>query len=593
MFHVGRTHTCGDLRDSDIGGEVTLAGWAASVRDHGGCVFINLRDRYGLTQVKADQALAPAVFDIASGVKAESVLRVVGRVVDRGERNRNPNLPTGAVEIEATAIEVLNPSKPVPFPIVDDTDAVEVTRLTYRYLDLRRPVLQRNIILRSAVTARIREYLASEACLEIETPILMKSTPEGARDFLVPSRVHPGEFYALPQSPQTYKQLCMVCGFDRYYQVARCFRDEDLRADRQPEFTQIDIEMSFATPEGIYQIMEGMVAGIWKGVLGVDLPRPFPRLPYATAMEKYGSDKPDLRFDLSLVTVTDLLGASEFKVFSDTAARPTGVITALRVPGAEAWSRKDIDELTKLATDNGAKGLVWVKVRADEWQGGAAKFFKPEDKAAICERTGAQPGDLLLMVADDGNRARTALGAVRLKVGERLGLRAPGTWAFAWVTDFPMFEWDDKGGRPVAMHHPFTSPLPEDFDLLETEPLKMRARAYDMVLNGTELGGGSIRIHRRDVQQRVFKALGLTDEDAKLKFGFLLDAFEYGAPPHGGIAFGLDRLVMLLTGAASIRDTIAFPKTTSAADLMAGSPSGVDPAQLKELHLAIAHPGNT
>jgi aspartyl-tRNA synthetase len=587
MTHVGRTHTCGDLRIEDAGREVTLAGWAASVRDHGGCVFINLRDRYGVTQVKADQAVAPDVFAAAAGVKTESVLRVTGKVVDRGERNRNPNIPTGAIEIAATGLEILNPAKPIPFPIADDTDAQEVTRLTYRYLDLRRPAISRNIVERARVARLVREHLDAEGFLEIETPILMKSTPEGARDFLVPSRVHPGQFYALPQSPQTYKQLCMVCGFDRYYQIARCFRDEDLRADRQPEFTQIDIEMSFATPEGIYSIMEGLMARVWKGVLGVDLPLPFPRLPWAEAMEKYGSDKPDLRFDLPLVTVTDLFAASEFKVLSDTAARPAGVVTALRVPGGEAWSRKDVDDLGKVASENGAKGLMWVKVRADEWQGGVAKYLKPEDKAAITDRTGCQPGDLLLMVADDGHKARVALGAVRLKVGDRLGLRTAGAWAFAWVTDFPMFEWDEKEGRPVATHHPFTSPRDEDLDLLETEPLKMRARAYDMVLNGTELGGGSIRIHRRDAQQRVFKALGLTDEAARLKFGFLLDAFEYGAPPHGGIAFGLDRLVMLIRGAASIRDVIAFPKTTSATDLMAGSPSEVDEAQLRDLHIAV------
>jgi aspartyl-tRNA synthetase len=583
---IGRTHTCGDLRLGDAGKDVALLGWAAHVRQHGGCVFINLRDRFGLTQVKADQASAPDAFAVADAVKPESVIRVTGRVVDRGT-NRNARVPTGDVEVEASAIEILSPSKPVPFPIADDTDAQEVTRLTWRYLDLRRPALQRNIVLRSLVTRLARESLEGHGFLEIETPILMKSTPEGARDFLVPSRVHPGQFYALPQSPQTFKQILMIAGFDRYYQIARCFRDEDLRADRQLEFTQIDVEMSFATPEALYEIMEGMVANVWKGALGVDLPTPFPRMPYARAMESYGSDKPDLRFDLPLATITDLLATSGFKVFADTAARPTGVVTAMRVPGAEGWSRKDLDDLTRVATDNGAKGLVWLKVRDDEWQGSAAKFLGADEKAALAGRLGAVAGDLILAVADDGNRARTALGAVRLKVGDRLGLRKPGTWSFCWITEFPMFEWDAEEKRPVAMHHPFTSPLPEDLPLLETEPLKLRARAYDLVLNGTELGGGSIRIHRRDVQQRVFKALGLSEESARGKFGFLLDALEFGAPPHGGIAFGLDRMVMLIAGASSIRDVIAFPKTTGAADLMAGSPSDVDPAQLRELGLEL------
>ncbi|MBM4396735.1 MAG: aspartate--tRNA ligase [Deltaproteobacteria bacterium] len=583
---MGRTHDCGALREGDIGKDVVLLGWAASVRDHGGCVFINLRDRYGLTQVKADPAVAPAVAAAAAGVKTESVLRVAGKVVDRGT-NRNPKVPTGAVEVEATEIEVLNPAKTLPFAISDSVDVSEVTRLTYRYLDLRRPAIQRNVVLRSRVASLVRNYMDAQGFLEIETPIMMKSTPEGARDFLVPSRVHPGEFYALPQSPQTFKQILMVAGMDRYYQIARCFRDEDLRADRQPEFTQIDVEMSFATPEAIYEVTEGMFAAVWKTTLGIDLPRPFPRMPYAEAMEKYGSDKPDLRFDLPLATVTDLLAGSSFQVFANAAAKG-GVVTAMRVPDAESWSRKDIDDLTRVATENGAKGLLWLKVKPEEWQGPAAKFLAPDERTALAERLGIAPGDLVLVVADEaGGKARQALGAVRLKVGDRLGLRVQGCWAFTWVTEFPMFEWDDRERRPTAVHHPFTSPVPEDLELLETEPLRMRARAYDLVLNGTELGGGSIRIHRRDVQQRVFKALGLSEESARAKFGFLLEAFECGAPPHGGIAFGLDRLVMLLCGASSIRDVIPFPKTTSAQDLMAGSPSGVDPAQLADLGLGI------
>jgi aspartyl-tRNA synthetase len=448
-------------------------------------------------------------------------------------------------------------------------------------------VLAKNLILRSKVARLTREFLDAQGFLEIETPILCNPTPEGARDFLVPSRVHPGDFYALPQSPQTYKQILMVAGFDRYYQIARCFRDEDLRADRQPEFTQIDMEVSFATPELMYELIEGMLATIWKGVFDLDLQRPFPRMPYSEAMEKYGCDKPDLRFGMPMVTITDVVAASGFKVFADVAARD-GVVTALRVPDAESFSRKDLDGLTKVATDNGAKGLAWFKIGAEEWSGSAAKFLNPEEKQAIRDRTGAGVGDLLLVVADDAGPARQALGAVRLKVGDRLGLREAGKWSFLWVENFPMFEWDAGENRPVAVHHPFTSCVPEDLDLLETQPLKMRARAYDVILNGTELGGGSIRIHRRDVQARVFKALGLTEEAAKTKFGFLLEAFEYGAPPHGGIALGLDRLIMLLTGASSIRDVIAFPKTTSATDLMTASPSAVDPGQLRDLHLEIS-----
>ncbi len=586
MTEDRRTHTCGDLRLADAGRDVLLMGWAASVRDHGGCVFINLRDRYGITQIKADQTVAPEAFSLATGIKMESVVRVHGRVADRGS-NRNPNLATGEIEIEAAFLEVLNPAKPVPFTIVDDVDASEVTRLNYRYLDLRRPVLAKNLILRSKVARLTREFLDAQGFLEIETPILCNPTPEGARDFLVPSRVHPGDFYALPQSPQTYKQILMVAGFDRYYQIARCFRDEDLRADRQPEFTQIDMEVSFATPELMYELIEGMPATIWKGVFDLDLQRPFPRMPYSEAMEKYGCDKPDLRFGMPMVTITDVVAASGFKVFADVAARD-GVVTALRVPDAESFSRKDLDGLTKVATDNGAKGLAWFKIGAEEWSGSAAKFLNPEEKQAIRDRTGAGVGDLLLVVADDAGPARQALGAVRLKVGDRLGLREAGKWSFLWVENFPMFEWDAGENRPVAVHHPFTSCVPEDLDLLETQPLKMRARAYDVILNGTELGGGSIRIHRRDVQARVFKALGLTEEAAKTKFGFLLEAFEYGAPPHGGIALGLDRLIMLLTGASSIRDVIAFPKTTSATDLMTASPSAVDPGQLRDLHLEIS-----
>ncbi len=594
---IRRTHTCGDLRLADCGREVTLMGWVASVRDHGGCLFLVLRDRYGSTQVTVKPDQSPDLAVCVRDLKAESVVMVRGTVADRGS-NRNPRLPTGDIEVEAREVVVLNSAKPLPFPIADSVDALEVTRLKYRYLDLRRTPLSRNLVTRALATRLARQYLDSQGFLEIETPILLKSTPEGARDFLVPSRIHPGSFYALPQSPQTLKQVLMVAGMDRYYQIARCFRDEDLRADRQPEFTQIDLEVSFATPELVQEITEGLLAALWRGVLGVEVPLPFPRIPYGEAMERYGSDRPDLRFDLPLVTVTDALAGSSFQVFSG-AARSGGAIVALRVAGGGApvggasqdWSRKDVDALAAVATDNGARGLVWLKVREDDWQGPAAKFLTAHERQALQARTGAVPGDLLLLVADGrADAARTALGAVRLAVGERLGLRDPARHAFAWVTDFPMFEWDAAEGRPAAMHHPFTSPVPEDLDHLESDPLRVRAQAYDVVLNGVELGGGSIRIHRRDVQQRVFRALGLSEDTAQARFGFLLDALEYGAPPHGGLALGLDRIVMLLCGAKSIREVIAFPKTTSAACLMTQSPSEVDTAQLAELHLEVKNP---
>lgn len=580
-----RTHNCGELRASDIGTKVVLQGWAASVRDHGGCAFINLRDRFGTTQIKFDQAVNPAAFDAAVVVRAEFVIQVTGTVVSRGT-NANLRIPTGEIEVEAGSIEILSTAKPLPFQIADDVDAQEVTRLKYRYLDLRRNQLNSNIVMRSRVCKMVRDYLETRDFLEIETPILMKSTPEGARDFLVPSRVHPGQFYALPQSPQTFKQLLMVSGFDRYFQIARCFRDEDLRADRQPEFTQIDIEVSFAVPELIYEIVEGMLKHVWKHALGIDIQTPFLRMPYSQAMERYGCDKPDMRFGMEMVTITDVVKDSGFKVFADTAAAG-GVVTAIKVPEAERWSRKDIDALTQTATDNGAKGLAWFKIGEAEWSGSAAKFLSDGEKAALAVVMQAGPGDMLLVVADRPNKARQAMGAVRLKVGDRLGLRDPKKMSFLWVTEFPMFEWDEEGQRPTATHHPFTSPVMADLPILESDPLNVRARAYDVILNGTELGGGSIRIHSSEVQKRVFSAMRISDESARVKFGFLLDAFEYGPPPHGGIALGLDRMIMLMCGAPSIRDVIAFPKTTSASDLMTDSPSDVDDAQLRELHIAI------
>ncbi|MBI2892500.1 MAG: aspartate--tRNA ligase [Deltaproteobacteria bacterium] len=581
-----RTHGCGALRASDIGAEVVLMGWVASRRDHGGCIFVDLRDRDGTTQVVFRPDVDATSHAAANQLRGEFVIGVRGKVVSRGE-NVNPKLATGEIEVDAHELEILNRSKPTPFPIEDRLETAEPVRLEHRYLDLRRPLMQKNLRLRSRVNKIVRDHLDGHGFTELETPILTKSTPEGARDYLVPSRVQPGKFYALPQSPQLFKQLFMVAGFDRYYQIARCFRDEDLRADRQPEFTQVDIEMSFVTEDDVIELTSSLVAAIWKEARDVTVPLPIPRLSYADAIARFGVDNPDLRFGLELAEITDLCMTSGFRVFADAAGRPGGAVMALRLPKADL-SRSELDTFGEFVKPYGAKGLAWIRVQKDGWQGPIAKFIDAADKAAIASRAGLEEGDLCLFVADARVVAATSLGRLRVHIANKTGIVPKDRWSFVWVERFPMFERDkDDPGRWNAMHHPFTSPLPEDEDKVLGDPGAVRARAYDIVLNGTELGGGSIRIHRREVQSIIFERLGLSQEQARAKFGFLLAALEYGTPPHGGIALGLDRVLAFLCGAESIRDVIAYPKTQKATDLMCEAPSNVDPAQLAELKLKI------
>jgi len=577
-----RTHYCGELTAALVERTVTLCGWAHRRRDHGGVIFIDLRDRDGLAQVVFDPDRR-AAFQTAERVRNEFVLKVTGKVRRRPEGTVNPDLPSGEVEVLAHEVEVLNPSAPLPFQI-DEENLAEITRLTHRVLDLRREPMQKNLRLRYRVAMAVRDYLDTHGFIDIETPMLTRSTPEGARDYLVPSRVHPGEFFALPQSPQLFKQLLMVAGFDRYYQIVRCFRDEDLRADRQPEFTQIDVETSFLDERAIQDLMEGMVREVFRDVLGVELPQPFPRLPHADAVARYGVDKPDLRIPLELTELTDLMKAVEFKVFRQAAEMPGGRVAALKV--SCELTRKEIDDYAPFVAAYGAKGLAYIKVNPDGLQSPIVKFLPADVLQAIVRRTGAKAGDVIFFGADKARIVNDALGALRVKIGEDKGLVQKG-WQPLWVVDFPMFEWDEAENRWAAMHHPFTAPRDGHEDLLATDPGRALSKGYDMVLNGWEIGGGSVRIHRADVQAKVFKALGISDEEARAKFGFLLDNLQYGAPPHGGIAFGLDRLVTLMAGAQSMRDVIAFPKTQRAQDLLVGAPSPVDEKQLRELGIRL------
>ncbi|HUL44461.1 MAG TPA: aspartate--tRNA ligase [Bacteroidota bacterium] len=586
MSSTKRTHTCGELRLSHLGSAVTLTGWVDTRRDLGGVVFIDLRDRYGKTQVVFSPQKNAQVHALAGELRSEYVIAVKGIVERRPAGSENPDMPTGAIDLLAEELVILNKSEVVPFSIEEQINVHEEMRLQYRYLDLRRPPLQQNLLLRHRLAFAARKYFDELKFLEIETPVLMKSTPEGARDYLVPSRIHPGKFYALPQSPQTYKQILMVAGFDRYFQIVKCFRDEDLRADRQPEFTQVDVEMSFIDESDIQSVAEGLISRFFKEAKNVDIQLPLPRLTYREAMETYGSDKPDTRFGLKLVCVNEIVQRAGFKVFSET-VNNGGIVSGFVAPGIGSYTRNQLDNLTDFSKSLGAGGLVWIRVTERGGESTIEKFIGKDVLSSIVAKMQAQPGDLILLISDRWTKALSILGTLRLEMGRRLNLIDEKKDDLLWVTDFPMFEYDEEEKRYVAMHHPFTSPKPEDVPLLSKDPLKVRARAYDLVLNGTEIAGGSIRIHDRAMQTQVFGLLGIEEQQAKKKFGFMLDAFRFGAPPHGGIAFGFDRICMLLSGSPSIRDVIAFPKTASAISLMDDSPSDVDEKQLKELHIRI------
>jgi aspartyl-tRNA synthetase len=582
-----RTHTCGDLRESNIGERVVLNGWVAIRRDLGGVIFIEVRDRYGITQVVFEPSFNEETHEHAKKLRTEFVISVEGTVRKRPEGTENPLIPTGNIDVMVDKLIILNHSETTPFPIEDNIDVHEDLRLKFRYLDLRRNEMQKNLLLRHKMYQITRKYFDANNFVEIETPILMKSTPEGARDFLVPSRMHKGKFYALPQSPQQYKQILMVSGFDRYYQIVKCFRDEDLRADRQYEFTQIDVEMSFVDVEDIFETVEGLMKIFFKEILNQDLQLPIPRLSFDDAMEKYGSDKPDLRFELEMVNLNDVFANSEFKVFKESIEK-NGVVTGLLAKGCGDYTRNQLDVLTDFVKKLGAGGLIWMRVKENEIEAPIAKFLSDDEKQNLRTKLNAKAGDLIFILTGPKLKTLSIMGNLRLEMAKRMNLISlDSPNALLWVTDFPLFEWDDETKRYYAMHHPFTSPKIEDIPFMESDPGKVKARAYDLVLNGNEIAGGSIRIHDSELQAKMFKALGIGDEEAKEKFGFLMNAFKYGAPPHGGIAFGFDRLAMLFSGKSSIRDVIAFPKTSSGISLMDDSPSQVDDHQLKELHIRI------
>jgi aspartyl-tRNA synthetase len=586
MERLSRTDYCGELREGHLGRQVVLMGWVHRRRDHGGLIFVDLRDREGVVQTVFNPESHPEAHEVARRMRSEFVVALSGIVRSRPPGAGNATLPTGAIEVAVQQAWILSEAKPPVFPIEEQTDVAEEIRLTYRYLDLRRPSMLRNLRLRHKAYQAVRGYLDGHGFVEVETPVLTKSTPEGARDYLVPSRLNPGQFYALPQSPQLFKQLLMVAGFDRYYQIVKCFRDEDLRADRQPEFTQIDIEMSFVDREDVLSTMEGLVAALFEVAGKPALQRPFPRLTYREAIERFGLDAPDTRFGMELHDLTEALHGVEAKAFAEPIARG-GVVKGMNAKGAGSFSRAQIDALVDYVKSFGAKGLAWFKVGMDGIQSPLAKFLGPIHLERLQERLKGEEGDLLLLVADDPKTAAEALGRLRVKLGHQLELTDETALGVTWIIDFPLLEYDSEEGRWQAVHHPFTAPLDEDLSLFGTDPGKVRAKAYDLVVNGQELGGGSIRIHRRDVQSQMFEALGIGPDEAKAKFGFLLEALEYGTPPHGGIAFGFDRIIALLTGATSIRDVIAFPKTQRAQDLMMKAPSPVDLKQLKELKIKL------
>lgn len=587
MRYKKRSHTCGELRELHIGQIVTLNGWVDNRRDLGGVIFIDLRDRYGITQIVFEPNYNSKAHSDAKDLRNEWVISVTGKVRRRPEGTENFELETGLIDVMVDEVTVLNKAQTPPFPIEDNINTGEETRLKYRYLDLRRRPMQRNLILRHKMYQIVRKYFDENNFLEIETPFLMKSTPEGARDFLVPSRLHKGHFYALPQSPQTYKQLLMVSGFDRYFQIVRCFRDEDLRADRQYEFTQIDVEMSFVDEEDIFTIVEGLMKRLYSETLGVDIQTPLPRLPYKDAMELYGSDKPDLRFDLKLVKLNHIFSNSNFRLFSD-AIKKGGIVSAINAKGCGNYTRNQLDVLTDFVKKLGSGGLIWIRVSENGLESPTLKFFTEDEKANLVKATNAELGDLILIQAGDWKKTLSIMGTLRLEMARRMDLISQNSEPkLLWVTDFPLFEYNEEENRLVAMHHPFTSPKDEHIDLMLTDPLKVQAKAYDLVLNGNEIAGGSIRIFDSEIQAKMFQVLGISKEEAEDKFGFLMNAFKYGAPPHGGIAFGFDRMVMLFAGQNSIRDVIAFPKTSNGISLMDGAPTPISPEQLKELHIKV------